>query len=952
MKKVISLVLTIIFIFYVNADLFNIFAEDLESLGFSEISFYKNISYSKYYDFYSDYNKPESEIIIDAMDYKNIENGDFLSEIYNDRYCLICPEKGCISYEIDVPESGIYCLEINYYPIPSNSPSIEFSMMIDNDIPYDTASRLNLNKIWVNESDDITDRHGNQIRPSQIQRGRWCNSYLNDTDGLFSEPLIFYLEEGIHKISFDFKRADIAIEKFIFNQPEKLKSYDDYFNSIDTEISVENTPDNLIKIEGENAIFKSDSILYPTYDNSDYLVSPSSPDKVLYNTIGDGNWNNAFQSISWKIPKEEIKTGWYKIGIKSRQDEMRGFYSSRRIYIDGKVPFEEFNNLNFPYSSDWNVISPENYIYLSSDDDHFITMEAIPSEISEYLCQLDDVLVSVNDYYRKILMITGTNPDKYTDYYVHEKIPELISEFSRISEELKDIQKNIENISSSFGTEASVIERMTDILDKSVKKPLKIPQYLSEIYDNISVLSSWSRQCRKQPLEIDYIELCTLNQDFSDIDKSFFKSLSFGFRSFISSFFIDYSTISDITGDEAIEVWVNAGREQAQVIRDMTEMQFMQEYPDIPVSVNLVSSGIVEASMTGHQPDVALFLGGEFPVNLASRGILEDLKSFDDYEDIKKRFQKNAFVNYEFNNGCYGLPVSQNWAVMFYREDILNSLGFENPPETWQELIDMLPAIQRNYMSVGLVLPSNNISPATETGHTFACLMLQQDMNYYNQELTESVLDCEQAVSAFKQWTDFYTDYSFMQSYDAFSRFRTGEYPIIIADYTFFNQLKALAPEINNLWNFTSILGTERDDGTISHAVNSNGTCAVIFNKDKNQDEKRKYKAWEYIKWFTEADVQSEYARRIEGLMGITERFDTANTEALKNLSWSSEELEKLLKQREELSEIPVIPSSYAVTRNIMNAFRETVNNGENARNMIIWYNQDINQEIRRKRKN
>lgn len=947
MKKFLLLFLTVILVFNLNINLLNVFAKDLKPLEFSEISFSENISYTKYYDFYSDCNKPETEIIIDAMNYKTIENGEFLSEIYNEGYCLICPEKGCISYEIDVPEAGIYCLEVNYYPIPSNSPSIEFSMMIDDNIPYDTASRLNLNKIWVNESDNIKDRHGNQIRSSQIQIGRWCNSYLNDIDGLFSEPLIFYLEEGTHKISFDFKRADVAIEKFIFNQPEKIKSYDDYFNSIATEISIEDTPDNIIRIEGENAVFKSDAILYPTYDNSDYLVSPSSPDKVLYNTIGDGNWNNAFQSITWKVPKEEIKDGWYKIGIKARQDEMRGFYSSRRIYFDNEVLFEELDNFKFAYDSNWTIKSSENYIYLSSDSDHFITMEAIPGEISEYLRHLDDLLLSVNDYYRKILMITGTQPDKYTDYYVHEKIPELLSEFSRMSEEMKDIQKNIERLSDSFGTEASVIDRMTDILDKSVQKPLKIPQYLSEIYDNISVLSSWSRKCRQQPLEIDYIELCTLNQDFSDTDKNFFKSLAFGFKAFISSFFIDYSTISDIAGDDVIEVWVNAGREQAQVIRDMTEIQFMQEYPDIPVSVNLVSSGIIEASMTGNEPDVALFLGGEFPVNLASRGMLVDLKSFDDYEDVKKRFHKNAFVNYEFNNGCYGLPVSQNWAVMFYREDILNILGFERPPETWQELIDMLPSIQRNYMSVGLVLPSNNISPATETGHTFACLMLQQGMSYYNQELTESVLDCEQAVSAFKQWTDFYTDYSFMQSYDAFSRFRTGEYPIVIASYTFFNQLKALAPEINGLWNFTSILGTEKDDGTISHAVNSNGTCAVIFN-----DDKHKHKAWEYIKWFTESDVQSEYARRIEGLMGITGRFDTANTEALKNSSWSSKELDKLLEQREELSEIPVIPSSYAVTRNIMNAFRETVNNGENARNMIIWYNQDINQEIRRKRKN
>ena len=35
-----------------------------------------------------------------------------------------------------------------------------------------------------------------------------------------------------------------------------------------------------------------------------------------------------------------------------------------------------------------------------------------------------------------------------------------------------------------------------------------------------------------------------------------------------------------------------------------------------------------------------------------------------------------------------------------------------------------------------------------------------------------------------------------------------------------------------------------------------------------------------------------------------------------------------------------------------MNAFRETVNNLENPRDTLMWYNRDINEEITRKREN
>ena len=204
-----------------------------------------------------------------------------------------------------------------------------------------------------------------------------------------------------------------------------------------------------------------------------------------------------------------------------------------------------------------------------------------------------------------------------------------------------------------------------------------------------------------------------------------------------------------------------------------------------------------------------------------------------------------------------------------------------------------------------------------------------------------------EAVQAFEKWTDFYTKYSFVQTYDAFSRFRTGEYPIVIANYTFFNQLAVASPEIKGLWDFCQVPGTLREDGTVSHAANSTGSGAVIFKKVSNKEN-----AWKFIKWFTETDTQVQYGTQIEGLLGTMGRFDTANVEALGQLSWSNDELARLRDQQEELVEIPIIPSSYAVTRNIMNAFREVVNNAENPRDTLVWYNRDINDEITRKREN
>ena len=121
----------------------------------------------------------------------------------------------------------------------------------------------------------------------------------------------------------------------------------------------------------------------------------------------------------------------------------------------------------------------------------------------------------------------------------------------------------------------------------------------------------------------------------------------------------------------------------------------------------------------------------------------------------------------------------------------------------------------------------------------------------------------------------------------------------------------------------------------------------MIFNKCKDKDA-----AWEYLKWFTSAEVQAQFGTQTEGLLGQMGRYASANREALTLLPWSRSERRSLQAAQAELQEIPVTPASYAVTRNLMNAFRETVNNHENPRDTLLWYNRDINTEIRRKREN
>lgn len=861
-------------------------------------------------------------------------------------------QEGSVSWTVNIPETGVYNIKMIYEALESNTNDVEFSLLIDGESPYATASRITLSKRWINESEIKQDSRQNDIRPGQISTPCWQETPLEDIDGLFNEPLEFYMEAGEHTITFESEKAEFAVKSFIFYQYEAPAAY-----TAPSDSDLTQAQGQKITLEGETAAYKSSRTLYPTADKSSYLTSSangSSPTKTRYNTIGSGSWTQSTQTVTWEFNVD--KAGYYKIGIRGRQDQMRGMYSNRRLYVNGEVPCLEANQIKFYYDTDWSITTPKSengddlYFYLQAGT-NTISLEAVPGEIGEIMGNLDELVYNINSYYRQIRQITGPDPDEYNNYMIDTAIPSIVPDFKEYAKTLRDKKAEIEKLSGSGGTEAETLEKMAIVLDKCIKRPDLIPEMMSQIKDNITSVSSFVNQYREQPLEVDMIEVATSDQDFTSCDKSFFGSLGFGFKGFIGSFFEDYNALSD-EDESAMECWVMLGRDNAEALQQLISSEY-NPTAKTKINLKLVQGGIVEATFAGKGPDLALFMGGDFPIQLAARGVLTDLTTFSDFDEVKTRFADDATVLYQYNGGTYGLPCDQTFPMLFYRSDILSEYGIDPATDlnTWDGLLNCLPTLQRNYLEVGLILPvmtstggTTQVSAITEPGNTFAMLLLQQGLNYYNEEQTKTTFDTQEAVNAFDTWTKFYTTYSFQQTYDAFTRFRTGDMPVVIQNYTFYNQLSVAAPEIKGCWGFQPVPGTVQEDGTINHAANSNGSGAIIFTKAADQEG-----AWDFIKWFTSTDAQVKYGNNIESILGTMGRYATANEEALQQLSWTTSEVNLLLDQLNSQVEIPIIPASYGVTRNVMNAFRAVVNDYDNARDTLFWYNKDINDEITRK---
>lgn len=916
----------------------------------------RQTSYTNYVKKYTDAARPDKTVEVLGKDYDpaSVTDAQITVTTVDGENDVMqwANQEGSVSWTVNIPETGVYNIKMIYEALEGNTNDVEFSLLIDGESPYATASRITLSKRWINESEIKQDSRQNDIRPGQISTPCWQETPLEDIDGLFNEPLEFYMEAGEHTITFESEKAEFAVKSFTFYQYEAPAAY-----TAPSDSDLTQAQGQKITLEGETAAYKSSRTLYPTADKSSYLTSSangSSPTKTRYNTIGSGSWTQSTQTVTWEFNVD--KAGYYKIGIRGRQDQMRGMYSNRRLYVNGEVPCLEANQIKFYYDTDWSITTPKSengddlYFYLQAGT-NTISLEAVPGEIGEIMGNLDELVYNINSYYRQIRQITGPDPDEYNNYMIDTAIPSIVPDFKEYAKTLRDKKAEIEKLSGSGGTEAETLEKMAIVLDKCIKKPDLIPEMMSQIKDNITSVSSFVNQYREQPLEVDMIEVATSDQDFTSCDKSFFGSLGFGFKGFIGSFFEDYNALSD-EDESAMECWVMLGRDNAEALQQLISSEY-NPTAKTKINLKLVQGGIVEATFAGKGPDLALFMGGDFPIQLAARGVLTDLTTFSDFDEVKSRFADDATVLYQYNGGTYGLPCDQTFPMLFYRSDILSEYGIDPATDlnTWDGLLNCLPTLQRNYLEVGLILPvmtstggTTQVSAITEPGNTFAMLLLQQGLNYYNEEQTKTTFDTQEAVNAFDTWTKFYTTYSFQQTYDAFTRFRTGDMPVVIQNYTFYNQLSVAAPEIKGCWGFQPVPGTVQEDGTINHAANSNGSGAIIFTKAADQEG-----AWDFIKWFTSTDAQVKYGNNIESILGTMGRYATANEEALQQLSWTTSEVNLLLDQLNSQVEIPIIPASYGVTRNVMNAFRAVVNDYDNARDTLFWYNKDINDEITRK---
>ncbi len=941
-----------------------------------------SLTYEEYLASYADVAKGTDEKVIKAEDYNKDKTTAKVQVETNyegsSGKSLYVPETGNVSFDVDISKTGMYNVAIEYYPKTERASSIERALMIDGKYPFKEARYLEFTSVWKDEFLEgegtsrgfLIDKNGNELRPTKLETPEWRTVLLRDSTGYYPDAFEFYLEKGTHTLTFAEVKESFVIKSIKVYSEDELKTYAEYKAENDGKGAKTASSENII-IEAEIADATSDQIIYPLNDRTSAITSPQDASLQVLNSIGGEKWQGVGQWVRWKVDVAE--SGYYRIGTRFLQNVYDGVYVSRKLYIDGEVPFKEAENLSFNFADEWQVETfgngeTEFEFYLEAGE-HEIMLEAVLGDMGEIIYEVEQAMVELNNYYLKILMLTGPDPDQYRDYDFADQLPEIMIGFDKYANLLYDISAELEERTGMKGEHSVLLDNVAFLIRKMADNEYEIAPNFDTFKTYIGNLGTWVMDSQNQPLQLDYIVLSPVGNELPKAEANFFEALIHEFKAFIMSFFSDYNSLGimedqDLGDIPEIEVWIFSGRDQSQIVRNMIDDDFTSQH-NIKANLKLVAAGtLLPATLSGTGPDVALEQAAGDAINYAIRTAVmginpvaympkegeedtEELKKmreiFSDFDEVTKSFTEAAMIPLTLYDAAYGLPVTQTFSMLFYRMDILEQLDMEIP-ETWEDVYDMLNILQVNHLDFGF--------PNSLPGQLL--LMYQNDIPLYKDPIDndpftfgmETNLDTNEALDCFKQMCELFTLYGFPYSYDFANRFRTGEMPLGVADYTMYNQLQIFAPEIRGLWDFTLLPGVVNEKtGKVNHTAAAGVTCLMMM---RGCDDPAS--AWEFMKWWTGAEAQKRYGSEMVALLGASGQHATANLEALYSQAWTTSARKNIQEGFENITATPEVPGGYIISRYVQFAFLASYNDGADPVDSLLGYIEDINNELTRKR--
>jgi ABC-type glycerol-3-phosphate transport system substrate-binding protein len=860
-----------------------------------------------------------------------------------DKPSILLTKGDTASFAVNIESSGVYTIAFDAAAAVLLLSAPEGRLLLDGQPPAINAQTMAFPVFYKNNADKFSlDRYGNEALINQIQMIRWSNVPLRDVDYSEKYPVQLALSSGKHDFVFTVTKESLYLGSIYLSPFSQYPEYDQYL----AEYQAPDSSGVSIQMEAEYPTFKNDTAIRPVSDHS-LDVTPYDTYRLLLNTLGGDSWQNSGSAVFFEVDVPEA--GMYNITLRARQNTRDNYTVFRRVTVNGSVPFEQLAEVAFDYSSGWENItlggSMPYKIYLEKGI-NVIGIEATDSPYRAPIEKIKKVLLDINALSLQIKKLTGNQVDRYKEWNISDYIPDLKDRLIAIADDLRADKGVLSEINQNNGSQE--IQRYQMAIDNILflaQNPDKVPIYMARFSEGpgsaAQLLADLLPLLQSQPLALDKIYVHSPDITIQQTKTSFLRSSSETVKRFIASFGPNpYQSL--YASEDELEVWVNRPRQYVDLLQMITDASFTPS-TGIRVKFSIMpdENKLVLANAAGIQPDLALGVSTNIPFNLAVRNALYDLRSFKDFDSFIKIYSPGSLLSYIIDDSVYAIPETQDFWVTFYRKDIMDSLGLQ-VPKTWNEVIQILPELQRYNMNFNTPLSSG-------AGTKYYLFTTPYFFNYeaplYSSDGLSTGLGSEQSIAALEFMADSFTIYGMPLTTSSFyNSFRYGTLPVGISNVETYVKLLTGAPEIKGLWGISLYPATVLPDGTQNrYTTGSAQACIMFANTEKRQQ------GWEFLKWWMSTDTQVNFEQQLMLYYGREYLWYSANLEAFSHLPLPQEDKDVISQQWQWIQEPVLLPGSYMEEREISNAWNKIVFDGVNPRVAIDSAIITINREFARK---
>lgn len=852
--------------------------------------------------------------------------------------------KGTAELEIEVPSSAVYYMNIDYLANSESILPVEAGIMINGAYPFYEMRQQKLESRWTAKPDKVYDSYGNEVVSMPDKVYEWQNKYIQDSTYRYTQPLGIELVQGKNTISIALNEGTLLLGNISLTTKPQIAAYSG---------SETATGSGLIEIQAEDFLYRNDSAIHATCEYDPDLYPYQAGNRVM-NTVDATSFGEGGQEVTYSFTAEQA--GNYYIAFHYSQSSKSDFPVFMNVKIDGEIPNTEFENHAFAYEKKY-----EMYTMVDSEGNklsvpleagtHTISLQISMEPIRESLETIEKIMGKVNDLSLEVTKVVGTNKDKYRDFSLEGYIPGIGDTMTGWADELSQVMENakVYNPGKDKIAAFSSVKIAENQLRSLAKKPDELIYRIDELATSTSSvnqhLANLIDSLNGNDFSLDSIYL--YQEDAKKQlpkNKNLFVKAWLGIIRFFTSFG-EQAYSSTNTNPAHLQVSVNRSRQHLEIMQLMINEQFTPQ-TGIEVDLSLMpdQTKLVLANASGDSPDVATGVNYSIPFELGIRGALKDLTEFDDFAEVAERYNAGLIMPYVIGDSIYAIPETMNFQVMFYRKDILDKLGLE-VPDTLEEVEAMLPDLQMR--GLNFYYPTAR-TVGMKTFLDTTPILFQSGGTLYDGTVDKATLTSEEIVEGFTTLTDLFTIYNLPKDVPNFyQHFRNGDYPIGISDFGNYNMISNAAPEIDGSWGVALIPGIANEDGEVMRYSSAGAESTFLFQSTPEREQQ----AWEFVKWWSSAEVQAEFGQRLQITYGDEYYWNTANAEAFAQLPWDSDDKEVILEQLDWTLEAPRALASYMVERELSDAYNLVVLGAKSAsvREALDDAQKNVKRETQRK---